>query len=204
MRKIYYLSCILVRIVMKIVYNYRIIGKEKLKNLQPCLIASNHLSYADPPLIGSIMGREVSYLAKKELFSKKLIGRLLAFYNAIPVRRGIFDRKALDHVESLIKQGRSVLIFPEGSRKSFTAKPGIGIIAHRTGIPVLPVYIENTNKAGQCLLRKKKVTIIIGDIIDTESYLCQDEYKKVYRKIADDILNTINSLKDTSQNKANE
>ncbi len=196
MRRTYYLTCLLVRIVMKVFYNYQIIGKDKLKNLPPCLIASNHLSYADPPLIGSIIGREVSYLAKKELFNVKLLGGLIRFYNAIPINRGIFDRKALEHVEKIVRQGGNVLMFPEGSRKSFSAKPGIGIVAHRTGIPVLPIHLENTNKIWQCLFRKKRVKIIIGDLINTKDFQMQDDNKKVYRQIAGDILNTINKLKD--------
>lgn len=170
-------------------------GRENLKNLRPCLVVANHLSYNDPPLIGSILGVEVSYLAKKELFRSKVIGSFLRYYNAIPINRTVFDRAGLANVMDMLKKGNYILLFPEGSRKSFTAKPGTGFIIYETGVPVLPVYLENTNRFWDCLLRRKRVRIVIGEMFYTSHYQDKPADKKIYRQISEEILAKVYALK---------
>jgi len=194
MRLIYSCSCAIIRSFMKVVADYNIIGKNNLRNLGPCIIAANHISFYDPPFIGSIMGKEIYYLAKRELFNVILFKQLISYYNAIPIKRGTIDREATTRVKQLLKEGKSILLFPEGSRKSFTAKPGIGLLVYDTGFPVLPIKIENSNNIMDCLMRKKKLKIVVGEKIGTKSYQQLPAEKNTYKLIANDILNTINNL----------
>jgi 1-acyl-sn-glycerol-3-phosphate acyltransferase len=199
MRFSYSLCVAVTRAYLKILGNYEIIHKERLKDWVPCIVAANHISYHDPPFIGSILPEEISYMAKKELFANPIIGWFLRYLNSLPVTRGRIDRELLAEINSLLKKGNSILMFPEGSRKSFTVKPGIGILAYETKVSILPVYIENSNKIVQCLMRKKSVRIIIGERIDTKMYRELPANKDTYRKIAEDIMNEINRLRDEHQ-----
>jgi 1-acyl-sn-glycerol-3-phosphate acyltransferase len=199
MRGIYRLAIWLIRIFMKIAGNYTIINRERISEWKSCIIAANHISYFDPPFIGSVLPEEIHFLAKSELFRIPLFGRLISFFNAIPVKRGVLDRNTIAEVKSILQNDRSILIFPEGSRKSFTAKPGIGILVHEMNVPILPVYIENTNKLSSCLLRKKRVKIYVGNLIRPEEYASLPEEKKTYRYIAENILERIKRLPDENQ-----
>lgn len=194
MRKLYWLSIFLIRLFMRVTCNYRIIGKERLRNWRNGIIAANHISYLDPPFIGSVLPREIHYLAKSELFKVPVLGRVIRFFNTMPVKRGVVDRKTLKKIKEILAGNGSILIFPEGSRKSFTAKPGIGILVYETKVPVLPVYIENSNDLKSCILRKKRVNIYIGEWLEPEEYRNLPAEKKTYRQIAEDVLRKINNL----------
>ena len=112
------------------------------------------------------------------------------------MRRGTIDRKAIKIAEENLKNNISVMIFPEGSRHNFTARPGIGKMAYETQKNILPIYIENSNHPIQCLLKKKKLRIYVGNMISIKPYLNQDATKDNFRKIASDTLEIINGLKD--------
>ncbi len=194
MRLAYRFSALIIRLFMKITGNYRIINKERLQNWRSCIIAANHISYFDPPFIGSILPQEIHYLAKSELFKNPLFGKLLRFFNSLPVKRGVVDRNTLQEIKKLLSRDKSILIFPEGSRKSFTAKPGIGILVYEMKVPILPVYIENSNRLPGCFLRKKRLNIYIGEWIQPEEYSCLPAEKKSYRHIAEVVLKRVNVL----------
>lgn len=147
-----------VNIIFKYVFGLKIIGKENLEGVfsQRCIIASNHLSNFDPPLIGSTMPVAIHFMAKEELFKFKPFGWIISKFNATPVRRGVVDKRALTTINNILNNDETIVIFPEGSRKSFTAKPGIALLAMNTKSSVLPIYLENSNHLFACLLRIKK------------------------------------------------
>ena len=173
-------------------FNVRIENKERLNNWKSGIIATNHISYFDPPLIGGCLRHKVHFLAKKELFAIPVLGFIIRKLYAIPIRRGVIDRKALENVSQLLTDGENVLIFPEGSRKNFTAKPGIGMIAIKTGVPVLPILVENTDKSWQCLFRRKEMRVIVGEVIPAISDY--SETKDDFRRYAENVLTTIKML----------
>jgi 1-acyl-sn-glycerol-3-phosphate acyltransferase len=190
-----YRTCVVVtRIILIVAGNYRIIHKERLKNWRRCIITSNHISYFDPPFIGAILPREIYYLAKSELFRNRLFGAFLRVLNSIPVKRGVVDRTTLDRIKELLGEEKSILIFPEGSRKSYTAKPGIGILVYEMKVPILPVYIENSNHLLSSFLRKKRVNIYIGEWIEPDEFAGLPAEKASYRHIAEQVLARIKSL----------
>lgn len=178
--------------IMKAFWNMRIEGIKKLKLKEGSIVCANHQTFFDPPLLGAILPMEAYYLAKAELFRHKLLGPLISFYNAFPIDRRGYSKSTLKLCEQLLQQGKTLIIFPEGSRKSFTAKPGIARIAWNTEVPIYPVKIENIDKFKECLFRGKHLRFIFRKPI------YPDEYKKVanskpdYKKLAQNILDIIN------------
>ncbi len=185
----------IVRFIMKIFWGLKIVHPERLANVKNCIIAPNHISLNDPPFIGSIMPIEISFLAKSELFKNKFFGKFISYLNAIPIRRGAIDRHALQKVESILKSGKTILIFPEGTRKSNKAKPGIGKIALETKTDIVPIYIENSNDFWGCLFRKKRLCIVIGERYKISEYPLKDNMKENYREFSEFILKKIYELK---------
>ena len=169
--------------------NYAEVIKER------CIIASNHMSNFDPPLIGSVMPISIHFLAKEELFKFKPLGWAITKFNATPVRRGVVDKRAINNINEILNRDETIVIFPEGSRKSFTAKPGIGLLAMNTQSKILPVYLENSNHLFQCLFRIKKLKMYIGQPIEKNFYEKMEINKDSYRLLSKDILDRINRLK---------
>ncbi|RLC51505.1 MAG: 1-acyl-sn-glycerol-3-phosphate acyltransferase [Candidatus Cloacimonadota bacterium] len=187
---------IFILFLMKIFWHLKIINKQQIQNARGCIIAANHISWFDPPFIGSILPFPINYLAKAELFHNKNFGKLLKKLHAIPIKRGTIDRKAIELVKEKLLAKESVLIFPEGTRKSSKAKSGIGKIALETEKDILPIYIENSDKFWQCLIGKKRLKIIFGEKIKVPEFSHLEKTKENYRKLAETILERINKLKD--------
>jgi 1-acyl-sn-glycerol-3-phosphate acyltransferase len=193
-RKVYQFCHDLVENFVRKVLKAEIIGEENLKSWNGGIIASNHISLCDPPIIGSLIPKEIYFLAKKELFDIPIFGLLIRKLNAIPIRRGTIDRKAISTVKATLKKEGSFVIFPEGSRKNFTAKPGIGKVAIQTRSPIMPVYIENSQNIGSLFCKSKKLKIVFGKPIDPTEYNEYQDQKSDYRKLAAEILERINKL----------
>ncbi len=164
------------------------------------IIASNHAAYVDPPFIGAVCPRELSYLAKVELFSHPLFGWLIRKYNAIPIVRGAFDRRAIVQAVRLLKGGRGLLLFPEGTRSRegnfLEPKLGVGMIACEAGVPIVPTYISNSSGLWDSLLKRKRL-IIAFDIPVESDWLAQiPRNKEGYKIIGQQIMSRIGGLKD--------
>ncbi|OQX71651.1 MAG: hypothetical protein B6D62_01635 [Candidatus Cloacimonas sp. 4484_275] len=169
---------IFILFLMKFFWHLKIINKQQIQNARGCIIAANHISWFDPP------------------FHNKNFGKLLKKLHAIPIKRGTIDRKAIELVKEKLLAKESVLIFPEGTRKSSKAKSGIGKIALETEKDILPIYIENSDKFWQCLIGKKRLKIIFGEKIKVPEFSHLEKTKENYRKLAETILERINKLKD--------
>lgn len=196
MRKSYAFITTCVRIYMKIFWGLKIIHPERLKELSDCIIAANHISAYDPPFIGSVIPNEIHYLAKIELFKNKLVKALLLYFNCIPVKRGRIDKSAITMVKIVLRKGRSVLIFPEGTRKSSKVKSGIGKFAIEAKKDICPIYIHNSENSLKCLLRKERLKIVIGERVKASSFSGLDSTKENYKKLANRVIEEVYRLKD--------
>src|SRR6266436_1321128 len=153
-----------VLLVITLTARVRFHGRENVSAKGPFIIAANHLSWTDIPLIPLPIGRRVVYMAKEEYFKSKWAW-LVRFLGAFPVKRGEADRQALRAGEKQLKEGRILVMFPEGTRSRTrtlaAAHPGMGMIALRTGVPVVPVAIAGS----QNLLKKfgARVTVTYGE-----------------------------------------
>jgi len=171
-----------IRLVAAIVLDIQVVGRQNVPETGPLIIASNHLSWADVPLIPSFLKRKVVYMAKEETFQGKL-GWLVRFLGAFPVKRGEADRQSLRTAQELLKTGRILSIFPEGTRSKIhslgQAHAGMGMIALRSGAPVVPVAIYGSENAFKKF--RPRITIIFG-----EPMILMPKGKKITREDIDE------------------
>lgn len=200
MKPFYKLASNVVHFLMKNVWNLEIIHPENFSQINNCIIAANHISFFDPPFLGAIIPKEIYFLAKAELFKNPILKIVLPKLNAFPIRRGTIDRSAIMQAEKLLTQGNSLLIFPEGTRKNAKVKAGIGKIAFQMQKNILPIHIKNSDHLFLCFLRKKKLQIIVGNIIEINTF-CGDDDKKTYQKIAEFTIQKIYELENECKNR---
>jgi 1-acyl-sn-glycerol-3-phosphate acyltransferase len=136
------------------------------------LLVSNHSSVLDPPVIGAAVPRQMTFLAKAELFRIPLFGPLIRRLNAHPVRREGADAGALRAVLRALGEQRVLLTFPEGTRGEEGVlrppKAGAGMLAVLSGAPVVPVYVHGSGRAwpkGRRLPRPAKITVHFGPVL---------------------------------------
>ncbi|HSF06025.1 MAG TPA: lysophospholipid acyltransferase family protein [Methylomirabilota bacterium] len=144
-------------------------GREHVPRSGPVLLVANHSSVIDPPLIGGMTPRPVSFLAKAELFEIPLLGGLIRQLNAHPVRREGADPAAMRTALRVLENGGTLLVFPEGTRGQEgvlrAGKPGAGMLAVLSGAAVVPVYVRGSGRAwprGRRIPRPTKVTVAFG------------------------------------------
>ncbi len=175
-------------------------GRQNLPKTGPYIMASNHISYFDPPFVASTTGREMYFFAKKELFNNKLFGALLTKLNAKPVRRGICDRGAIESAVQILESGNRLVVFPEGTRSLtdnfLSPKPGVGLIARQAKIPIVPVYISGSNTLWKSLLGSAKLRISIGEPLTSEYISSFVPEKESYKVITEEIMMRIKALKE--------
>lgn len=135
----------------KILWRTRARGMENIPPKGPLLFAGNHASFVDPPLLGSHVPQPIYYMAKEELFETPLMGPLLPFLNAFPVRRKEGDVGAIRTATRILNAGGCMVIFPEGRRQKNgvlgRGRGGVGLLARATGARVVPTYLNNTHRA---------------------------------------------------------
>lgn len=166
MTPFYWFGSRFVRYFSRIFLRFRMEGFEHVPRSGPLIVACNHISFWDPPLVGSNFPRILHFLAKAELFQNKVFGAMLRGYNSIPIQRGPQARTGLRGAEEALGRGGAVLIFPEGTRNKSGAllppRAGIGRLAAITRAPVLPVRITGSNRIRRSLLRLQLVRIACG------------------------------------------
>jgi len=185
------------RVFFKTCYDFKVEGLENIPKTGPLIIASNHLSNADPPAVGGFAGlvRDSRFMAKKELFEIPVVGWFFrrCGYISVDRKRTIGDFGALEGAIKALEKGESVVMFPEGTR-SKTGKPqkpknGIGFLVYKTGAPVLPVKVEGT--FGWPWVRKIRVKFGHPMTLTKDTTL---EPKVQYKQFANEIMDTINSI----------
>ena len=151
------------RVLFAILLNVRILGRKNLPARGPFIVASNHLSWTDVPLIPAYLPYKVVSMAKEEAFHSN-IGWMVRFMSAFPVKRGEGDRQSIRAAGEQLKQGKVLLMFPEGTRSKTRTlakgHAGLGMIALRSGVPVVPVAVWGSEH----VLKKfrPRVTIAYG------------------------------------------
>ena len=126
-------------------------GLEHVPKDGPLVVASNHGSHLDPPLLGHALGRPVAFMAKAELFAVPLLGSVIRACGAYPVRRGASDREAIRTATAKLDAGWATGVFLDGTRQANgrvnNPLPGAALLAARSGAPLLPVAIVNSHRA---------------------------------------------------------
>lgn len=133
------------------------------------IVASNHISYFDPPFVGTAAVRELHFLAKEELFRPPLFGPMIRSFNAIPIRRGAADIRGLGKAMEVLRAGHALIVFPEGTRmrdgQLHPAKPGVGMLAVNTGARILPCHIRGSDRSPwQWITRRVRPRVSFGEV----------------------------------------
>jgi 1-acyl-sn-glycerol-3-phosphate acyltransferase len=200
MKPLYWCGYELCKTVAKTAFQYQAFGQENIIEDGPAIMAANHQSYLDPPLVGITCRKELYFLARKTLFRNKIFGPILSRVNALPVDLSGADLTAIRTIINLLKQGHRTVIFPEGTR-SLTgqiqqARPGIGMIIAKTLAPVIPMRIfgsfEAWPKGGK--IKLSPVTVVVGKPIRFEKDDFTDKNRDAYQKISEQVLATIAAI----------
>jgi 1-acyl-sn-glycerol-3-phosphate acyltransferase len=192
--------------LMRLLFRLEAVGRELVPPTGPVLLVSNHVSVLDPPLVGGSAPRPVCFMAKEELFRIPLFGRLIRALNARPVRRDGSDMRALKTSLALLREGRALLVFPEGTRgvegePPREGKAGVGMLAVLSGAPVVPVYVSGSGAAlprGRAWPRPHKVRVTFGPplVFKAEGKRAGDDGRKeAYREAAQEMMRAIAQLR---------
>ncbi len=186
--------------LFRILMGIKAVGTEKIPE-GACIVASNHRSHLDPPVLNSVFPEPLIFLAKEELFRPPL-GWILRHMRAIPVRRR-GDVEVLNTSLELLRRNLKVAIFPEGTRAKpgefLKPKPGVGLLAVKSGVPVLPVLIEGTDRSmprgSKCPKVFGSITVTIGDPFTAQGF---EDSPRGYKEAAKEIMRKIQTLSEES------
>jgi cytidylate kinase len=197
----YRLAQAVIRTAVRVVYGLRVRHRLRGELEEPYIFACNHVSNVDPPFVGSTLPRDIYFVAKASLFTHPTFAWLIRRYNAIPIKRGVFDREAMATFVGLLRSGKSVMIFPEGGRVMTGAlgppKSGVGYLALNSGVAVVPVYARGNAFLVDCMLRRRRMIYTHGRPIRVPGDLLA-EYRDAdsYRRYAEMVMCAIAALKD--------
>jgi len=196
--RIFYIIVIyFISIFARLVFRVRVSGVENIPTSGGVIVAANHVSFLDIPLLAYSLIRHANFIAKKELFTIPVLGTLLRLLGAIPIDREKIDRPAIREIIKKLNSGNVVVIYPEGTRslngKLQAGKPGVGFIVRLSGKKVVPAAIIGTDKAmpsGSWFLRPYPVTIRFGKPLDFSEW---KEDVKITKVIMDNIAGLLDS-----------
>lgn len=182
MRKGYKVAHTILAGLVRFLFRVKVTGLENDPGEGGILLCSNHITLLDPICISAVLRKtEPFYMAKKELFKIPILSSILRALGAYPVNRGTGDLGAIHKTVDLLKEGRCVGIFPQGTRCRGKAledtkfKNGAALVLSKTEVPVLPVRIKVKNNKW-CLFRK--IEIIIGEKIEADEIKADPEKNK--------------------------
>ncbi len=199
----YHAAHIAVRILLHGISSLRVEGGENVPRKGGLLVAANHCSFWDPVIVGGALPREAFFLAKEELFANPAFGLVLRNVNAIPIRRGVGDLRGLSRVLKILKQGRALVMFPEGGRmrdgELHAARPGVGMLAVHADASVLPCYVSGSSRPSQWLVRRRPVSVTFGRAEDWRAMAGEaaewPRGRPLYQAIGDVVMERIAELK---------
>ena len=174
----------------------------------PAVLASNHLSVADPVLLSTLLPRRVTYIAKAEMFTGpgvrgRLFGRLLRGIGQLPVDRsgGSASTAAIDAALEVLGRGELFGVYPEGTRspdgRLYRGRTGVARIALRSGAPVVPVAVVGTDELmppGRAVPRVRRVGLVVGEPLDFSRYAGRADDQFVVRSVTDEVMAAIQRL----------
>lgn len=188
---------ILARPFLKLIFFYKCNDRKNLPKDKPYIVCCNHISNADPIILSALSRRKIYYMAKAELFNNKIAGAILKAHGAFPVVRGAGDGKAVSKGEQLLKEGKVLGIFIEGTRSKTgelqKPKAGAAMIAWQTKTPVVPVCI--TPKKGK-IKAFSKVTVSWGKPLSMEDLGFVNGEPKEFKNASRIIMDKIAELRE--------
>ncbi len=207
LKTVYRLTWLACRAYFALWHRWRVLHPERVPVAGPVIIAANHASFLDPPLIGSGLPRPINYLARDSLFRFPGFGAYLRALNVVPVDRDGAGAAGLKGILDRLLNGGAVILFPEGTRspdgRLQPARSGIGLTVIKSDAPVVPVRVFGTFEAwsrDRKLPRPHRVTVKYGKPMDfqalrAEAKTCtKPRLKEIYQEIADQLMAAIARL----------
>jgi 1-acyl-sn-glycerol-3-phosphate acyltransferase len=208
MNPLYRMGWIGFRALYRFYFGWRVYNPERVPLAGPVILASNHASYLDPPLVGAGIRRDINYLARESLFRFPVVGWVLHNWNSVPVDREGGGARGLKAILDRLLKGGAIILFPEGTRsrdgKLQPARSGIGLTVIKSAAPVVPVRVFGTYDAFGRHMRYPKpfhrVTVKYGkpmlfEALRTEAKQCsKDRLKQIYQEVANELMAEIAKL----------
>ena len=198
---VYWTIHALCRVFCMVFCRLRVVGREHMPESGGALLVSNHVSFLDPPIVGSAFREPIHFLARKSLFKGFFIW-LLPRIQVMPLDRGKPDMAGLKRVLAKLKDNQRVLLFPEGTRSPDgapqPAEAGVGFIIAKASVPVVPMRIFG---AFECYPRSAKfpkpgkVTLVVGPPVDFSSIPPDLSGRDLYQAYADAVMRAITALR---------
>lgn len=186
-----------------------VVGLEHFPKTGGVLVAGNHVSYLDIPMLGCALARPADFMGKRELFRHPVVGWIYRRLGGFPIRRGGVTKDSLAEAVRRLQAGRVVVIYPEG-RISETGdllppKLGFGLVVERAGVPVVPVYMTGTDAAmprGRRWIWPRPVKVFIGPPLVFERRggpPAEDDARQWYEEVGSSVMGAIEALRQRSR-----
>ncbi|MGI4896910.1 MAG: lysophospholipid acyltransferase family protein, partial [Janthinobacterium lividum] len=198
---------VLVGPLCRLLYRPLVSGLENIPATGAAFLAANHLSMMDPVFLPVILERQISFIAKADLFHGRglrgrLVGGFLRGVGMIPVDRsgGRASQAGIDAAVAALARGRVFGIFTEGTRspdgRLYRGRTGVARIALESGVPVIPVAMKATDELFRRtrLPRIRQVGVVIGEPIDLARYAGRQDDPSVLRAVTDEVQAAIRTL----------
>lgn len=183
---------VLCRGVFHLFFRIKVEGRENLPKDGGGIVAINHRSNWDVPVVGVVSTRKLGFMAKAEMFKSKAGNWLFSSLGAFPVQRGKGDIGAIKAALSRLKEGHIIAMFPEGRRVKpgvkAEPKPGVVMLAVKAKVPVIPVHITGTYRW------LSKVTVTFGKPIYYEDFYGEKLAVEELQSLSNGLMEVINSL----------
>jgi 1-acyl-sn-glycerol-3-phosphate acyltransferase len=207
MRPLYFLVWSVARVTFATYFRWHVYHPERVPSEGPVILASNHASFLDPPLVGAGLNRPLNFLARESLFRFPVVGWVLREINAVPVDRDGGGARGLKAIMGRLKAGGGIVLFPEGTRtltgRLQPARSGIGLTVIKSTAPVVPVRVFGTFEAygkSARFPRPHPIAVKYGHVrqfaeLRAEAERCSKErLKGIYQEVADELMRAIGGL----------
>lgn len=195
------------RAVFACYFRWRVFNPERVPLEGPVILASNHASYIDPPLVGAGVRRQINFLARETIFHVPVLAAILRSWEVVPVDRDGGTGRGLKMILSRLEKGGAIILFPEGTRSRNgelnPARSGIGLAVIKSTAPVVPSRVFGTHQAlgpHMVLPRPRRVSVKYGrplffEALRAEAATCSKQrVKEIYQQVADEIMAQIARL----------
>ncbi|MEA3328527.1 MAG: lysophospholipid acyltransferase family protein [Candidatus Omnitrophota bacterium] len=198
---IYKFCCLLGIILYKLLFRFKSAGRENFPPKGGCILASNHLSHLDPLALGIPSYRRLNFMARKSLFNNKLFAKFLNSVDAFAVEDKDLGLSGMKEALRRLKAGKVVALFPEGTRskdgKLHPGKIGVGLLALKSNVPIVPARIFGTDQAlpiGARFIRLRPVSVYFGRPLRFGQSYQQGNKKDNYLRASQSIMEQISKL----------
>lgn len=207
MNPVYFAGWVAFRLFFQLYCRWRVFNSERVPREGPAILACNHASFLDPPLVGAGVPRAIHYLARENLFRFPVLGWVLRHWQVVPVDREGGGAKGLKAILDDLLNGGAIILFPEGTRTRDghlqPARPGIGLTVIKSTAPVIPVRVFGTFETYGRHMKvplPRRVSVKYGapirfEQLRAEANVCSKErLKAIYQQVADELMAAIARL----------